>query len=1158
MASEIVDTIYPGKGGIDFDTDLLFILKGYSRNRQNAISTDDGLYGSVSRLKGNTYKDNSGSFTYPSGTTIKVLGFKENKEDRSGVFFIYSSSGNHSIVKYDYPNDSLVYILDGSMNSGVGGVTVGDILDFDSDYFIDLTFVGNQDETFLTWVDKRKEPRLINVNMAINFTAGSGTPAYTEITDDAIRFYKKPLLTSIGTAYANNVLGINNLKGNLWQFAIRAKFYDNTYSTLSQYTDVPIPNYEEIADGLYTSVFRNSEIIIGFTDPNRDEVEEYQLLYRQVDLGSGAVGDWYLSDVKQRDAGFGVTQFLFTNSEGGVIVSVTDTDRPQDFVPDLADHVGAINSNQIIFGGITEGNDNMDLSDIDITLTTSRQAISGKGVVTAITDTQTILDSASYDFDLTKATSDDYHYLVVITGLATGSNFITVPTSYERTTAQVCDELVVLINDATITGITASNVSDDLRIANSSGNSVDATVYVLETYEKHPSFPSGSRQFFGLQYFRNGKPFFIQGNADSDDNENDFIVNIPYLHQATPTYTLLNFYHEVDWVIAHLPPEGATHYQWAWLGSDIDYSETYLMRARATNPDVTFDGDYMLIDKTIVDNFKEAYQDGVNYGFAVQAGDKLRILGYFDASTILSSSLFDDVYLLEDLYEYDILSVDSTHYKIKSPGQALFDDLDGSSYDHGLFLIQIYRPKQISSSQGFYQAISPLYDIYEDSGIMYHRGGSQDQDSGNDAEGTFDPYFANAIMRRDAFVNANNQTSMGTPLCYSWVEGFSVSLLYDSNVQFHGKQNIINSFAKRDYFNKMRFGQKYLDESGVNFITRFNYEDERALDDRNGRVTKIEQVGDVLKIYQEKKMTSFYLGAVTSTDASGNQQVVFSDVNVSDIRQSTSRYGCTHFTSYALSPNHEFFFDIINAVVIKATKGGLIPISEQGNESGTNIKSYLRDKISEIETYGVDNVNILGVYDDFLDMYLLSFVVPSDHAHAINETIGFNDRQGKWEGFFSWIPEYYGYISGGTAITFKDGLLYLQNSNAIRGQFFGTKYESIVEVVSNEAPDQNKIYKAIEIVSDGAQWAPSENGDVEIPFPELMQSRLVTGKFDYEEGVWLSDFLANALDGSGTFVRGNLYTGSLLRGRYNVVTLRCNSDDASDLKIVIIKSDISR
>lgn len=77
-------------------------------------------------------------------------------------------------------------------------------------------------------------------------------------------------------------------------------------------------------------------------------------------------------------------------------------------------------------------------------------------------------------------------------------------------------------------------------------------------------------------------------------------------------------------------------------------------------------------------------------------------------------------------------------------------------------------------------------------------------------------------------------------------------------------------------------------------------------------------------------------------------------------------------------------------------------------------------------------------------------------------TVAYNMDGNVWTSFYSYIPEMYGRLHS-NLFTFKDGKIYLHESNEIRNRFYGDDYTSKITVVSNREPSTVKVYNAISI-----------------------------------------------------------------------------------------------
>lgn len=1202
MAAENINIIVPSQGGLNSDDDLIILPVNDSRHRENVVISDDYNFSVITNVRGNLLKDNNTSFSYPSGD-LRVIGYVENKEENAGIFFVYSSAGEHSIIQYRSNTDTLEYILRGG-TSVVAPIGIDDILNLSLDNFVDVGIIGSEDQKYLVWTDGFNEPRIINIDGAINFTSGTPT-LYSSIDANIIRFYKEPLLNPLSVEYHTLTSNSNEVRGKIWQFAIRKKFIDNTYSVLSPYSEIAIPQEEETAYGDFVRVNVNKWIEICFLNPNDNLVESYQLFYRVCDVGSESVGYWYKSNLNQVIVGSNVC-FYFYNDGDAIIVDQTEVNRIYDYVPDLADYLYIIDSNRIVFGGITEGYDNIPNGDLSINLEHEYAEAENDGFVSKFYELVGN-GSTSGNISCLKDVPKSYHYSLVL-----GAQGVDVSETYGKTSAEVAELMADRVNDLTdwIGNYSAGNTY--FTVTNNTGSTVTVYMYIVEPHSTYSSFKCGSIQYFGLIYYKDGKPWYVQ-------TDNSFNVQIPYeiesyslLYSGTHANTdnsatfdsgstsltpdayigkgilniadaswgvitgntsqyiyttlkggtdndfdigdvvivmefswALNYYNKIKWSINHLPPQGSTHYQWAYLGSNIErYNYFYMWGGLFPSfNDMYVDGQYIVIKKSIITNFVDAFGGTIDYGFDIQKGDRFRVVG-------LCSDIKFGILLADEIIDLEIIASDDTVFKIDYNSSIAI-----ASYNIGI----VYRPRQVSEENGIYQAVSPIFEIYDDGGIKRHRGDLQDQTSLLDATGYFNPYFADTFLQRKTFVNNNNSGNYNALRGYNhimgWMENMAVSILYDSTITSFGQSNVKNELAKTNYYNKIRWGGKYLEDSGANYMCSFDYIDEKQLDDRNGKINKIQQIGDVLKVYQQRMVNSFYLKTTSSTSADGSQTYVFSDNVMSDARQSVFEYGCSHYTSFIKTVREAYYFDIINSVVIKDTPGGPVVISDQ------KMHSYFKAKSMEVLEYGIDNVLILGGYDEDLDMYLITFYDPDNPTESINETLGYYIPADRWISFYSYLPEYYGKISGFTALTFLDGKLYVQNSNPIRNNFFGVQYSSLVDIHSNKNPNEVKIYDSISINSTN-QWSPNEDGDIEITLPELMQSRLVDGKFKIHEGVYLSEFLRDAIvkDGVGgtTFDKRQLQYGRFLRGYEIRVRLKNDDTEESNLRLVSIKSNFSQ
>ncbi len=1126
MAADINDGKIFGGSGLDQDSDLLAIQGGDSRYRLNVILSEDTNYQVLSNLKGNLER----VYSLPSGTSL-VKGFVEDKENKAGIYFIQNAINNHSIVRYNSEDDSFTTIFS-SQEAILPDWSLRD------EFFVDASIIGNEDEQFLIWTDGR-EPHMINIKFAIDGNYSN------PVTEEEISFYKRPLQVSfrsltVGPFFSGDINP--KLEGKVFQFAVRYKYFDKTFTTLSEFSELAI--YEDnLASGRVS--FEESRISVFFTPTNSPAiVDKYQLLYRIIDIGDAVPGTWFIYDeYNYTDSPQNIS---FFNDKSIGTVSDEEALRPFDFVPDKANHVGVIDDNRAVFDVGQEGFDNIELNvtpEVDIVDILS----SDEGV--RETDDSGIFNTS---YTATWSEFENYdHNVKISVGRAVFSPY-TLETG-GLTATEVGQDIKDYFDSLSIADLTITN--------NSGGNTVDllfttstdtrVRFIVLKRSATFPTIKTSASYKFGIQYGYSGKLGTVQTNDQCIFNPDDLNYQFSDIPGA---YT--NYWLRAKLTIDHDPPEGATDFRIVSFGSDVDFFEEYLVYMNLS--DLTDDSSeltmyleepYTIIRRDdIVNRMRKAYGDetsGIEYGFDFQKGDVVRFVGYYREITSLNEVDKYDVRVVDTDLEYVIDVVTSTEIKLSSAAIRNVALNSPTSTDN-FWLIQIIRKKE--NFNEIAETFSPMWPI-SDHGTIF-------------VSSTIDitQYFADTWKSKQVYISLNNREDYFGPTeddtgYYCWMEKNRISLYYDSRPTNQGKFSVVNEFAEQRGDRKIRWGGKFLDEANVNFLTTFEFDDTRDVDDRNGTIQKIQQIGDVLKVYQQRKVTSFYLKTTSSIDSDGNSTFVFSDEVMSVGRQSNDDHGCTNFSSYIKNVRHAYFFDLVNASVVRDSPNGLQAVSDYG------MHSYFKQKTRDIlEFQFPENIQVLGGWDEDQEMYIISFVYIRNgviQESEINETLGFHEPTNRWMSFFSYIPEYYGKISGDQLLTFRAGKLYEHNVNPARNNFYSDQNNSEVYIHSNQQPALNKVYNSIEVTSIG-QWFCPDNDSIVIERPIGMQSRLVLGKWKKQEGVYRSNFMRDMLNGGSTPTRVNLANGRQLRGQEMTVKLVNEDLDQALLESVLIQANISK
>jgi hypothetical protein len=93
-------------------------------------------------------------------------------------------------------------------------------------------------------------------------------------------------------------------------------------------------------------------------------------------------------------------------------------------------------------------------------------------------------------------------------------------------------------------------------------------------------------------------------------------------------------------------------------------------------------------------------------------------------------------------------------------------------------------------------------------------------------------------------------------------------------------------------------------------------------------------------------------------------------------------------------------------------------------------------------------------------------------------TLTYSDGSGGWPSFYSYIPDWMIGMNN-YFYTFKGGNLYRHNVNAIRNNFYGEQFTSIMTSVFNEAPLENKLFKTLALQGDDSWEATPIETDIQ-------------------------------------------------------------------------------
>lgn len=180
---------------------------------------------------------------------------------------------------------------------------------------------------------------------------------------------------------------------------------------------------------------------------------------------------------------------------------------------------------------------------------------------------------------------------------------------------------------------------------------------------------------------------------------------------------------------------------------------------------------------------------------------------------------------------------------------------------------------------------------------------------------------------------------------------------YISNWNNKGRIALYSPFAKRQHLKSSVYHTNaFIDNTQINGLSRVEFFNNVALKEEHGGINKLIQIGDVLKAFQDRKITSIYVQKAFALNGDGTNNVILSDKTFAGIRPHDDDYGSIHAGSISRVENNVFFYDYYNSAFGVATTGGIVNICEQEKKFSKGVRD-LTNRINNVYG-GYNNANI--------------------------------------------------------------------------------------------------------------------------------------------------------------------------------------------------------
>ena len=283
----------------------------------------------------------------------------------------------------------------------------------------------------------------------------------------------------------------------------------------------------------------------------------------------------------------------------------------------------------------------------------------------------------------------------------------------------------------------------------------------------------------------------------------------------------------------------------------------------------------------------------------------------------------------------------------------------------GGFQIEIYTPKTESENDPWYE-VGVEFPIINPHTSTRSHGGNTDQIPGvipaQVSLNCGDVYIRQRVMSTGyKYEGGSANISDANDNRGAWFcEDPHYSDFYVSNWNNKGRLGLFSAFAKQQHLKSSIYHTNALiDNTQINGLSRIEFFNNVALKDEHGGINKLIQIGDTLKAFQDKKVTSVYIQKAFALNGDGTNNVILSDKTFAGVRPHDDDYGCIHPGSVSKVENNVFFYDFYNAAVVQATQGGLINICEGERKFSVGIRNFTNN-IRSYETLAGMNSNVMS------------------------------------------------------------------------------------------------------------------------------------------------------------------------------------------------------
>ncbi len=276
-------------------------------------------------------------------------------------------------------------------------------------------------------------------------------------------------------------------------------------------------------------------------------------------------------------------------------------------------------------------------------------------------------------------------------------------------------------------------------------------------------------------------------------------------------------------------------------------------------------------------------------------------------------------------------------------------------------------------------------------------------------------------------------------------------------------------------------------------------------------------------------------------DNAQSSQVALSERLLNKPNYYSGEYGIDKYGSSLVSTDYgDYFVDTINKAIVRVSLDGVTNISDT-NDMASWANSHIKESSFGFGCFNYENRNVV--------MYVGHIEPIQDEVsyNIISNIIAYSEPDKKFESFYGFTDTENMLFANGFILTFKDGMVYIHDSET-RNNFYGEQQSSTITTVFNNNMQLKKTYLAIEELSTDIWYGELSTGPL-----TNQETTFTVSEFQKPIGGLI---LPNKENKFNTTIKraenkpGGKFFGESMKGLYATVEL--NNDSSSHQRLISV------